>query len=75
MTQRFHFWVYIEGTQNTNLKEHEHPCVHCSIIIIAKLWKQQQVLANRQVDKKIKENVKKKRKVAVHIYYGILLSH
>ena len=21
-----------EGTQNTNLKEHKHPCVHCSII-------------------------------------------
>ena len=21
-----------EGTQNTNLKEHKHPCVHCSVI-------------------------------------------
>ena len=21
-----------EGTQNTNLKEHKHPCVHCSAI-------------------------------------------
>ena len=21
-----------EGTQNTNSKEHKHPCVHCSVI-------------------------------------------
>ena len=27
-----------EGTQNTNLKEHKHPYVHCSIIY--RIWKQ-----------------------------------
>ena len=31
-TQLCHFWEYIEGTQNTNSKEHKHPYVHCSII-------------------------------------------
>ena len=29
-----------EGTQNTNLKEHKHPCVHCSDFTITKKWKQ-----------------------------------
>ena len=29
-----------EGTQNTNLKEHRYPCVHCSVIYIAKTWRQ-----------------------------------
>ena len=25
-------WTISKGTQNTNLKEHKHPYVHCSII-------------------------------------------
>ena len=29
-----------KGTQNTNLKEHKHPCVHCSDFTITKKWKQ-----------------------------------
>ena len=32
-----------EGTKNTNLKEHKHPHVHCSIIYNCQLWKQPSV--------------------------------
>ncbi|KAF6114671.1 hypothetical protein HJG60_010624 [Phyllostomus discolor] len=28
-----------EGTQNTNLKEHKHLYVHCSVVHITKIWK------------------------------------
>ena len=29
-----------KGTQNTNLKEHKHPYVHCSVIYNQEKWKQ-----------------------------------
>ena len=32
MTHQFHFWVYIQKTQNTNSKGNMHSYVHCSII-------------------------------------------
>ena len=52
-------------TQNTNLKEYMHPCVHCSIIHSSQDMEAAQVPINRQVDKK----------AVVHIYNGILLVH
>ena len=40
MTQQSHFWEYIQRNSKTNSKEHKHPYVHCSMIYIAKIWKQ-----------------------------------
>ena len=40
-----------EGTQNTNLKEHKHPYVHCSIIYNHQDMEAAQVSISRRVDK------------------------
>ena len=54
-----------EETQNTNLKEYMHPCIHCSIIYNSQDMEAAQVPISRQVDKK----------AVVHLHNGILLSH
>ena len=57
-----------EGTQNTNLKEHKHPYVHCSIIYSHQDMETAQVSISRWVDKKLWDiytmeyNLAKKRK-------------
>ena len=38
--QQFHFWIFFQGKQNSNLKRYMHPYVHCSIIHNSKIWKQ-----------------------------------
>ena len=40
-----------EGTQNTNLKEHKHPYVHCNIIYNLQDMEAAQVSINKWVDK------------------------
>ena len=50
-------------TWNTNLKEHTHPCVHCSVIYNTKDVEAAQVSISRLVD----------RTTRVHSYNGILL--
>ena len=52
-----------EGTQNTNLKEHKHPYVHCSIIYNHQYIEAAQVSINRWVDKT----------TTGHLHNGILL--
>ena len=39
-----------EGTQNTNLKEHKHPYVHCSIIYNTQDMEAAQMSTNRWMD-------------------------
>ena len=50
MTQYFHFWVYIQKTQNMNSKEHTHFCVHRSIIYNSQDMEATQVPINKWVD-------------------------
>ena len=52
-------------TQSTNLKEHKHPYVYCSIIYNCKDMEASQVSISRGVDKTIMG----------HLHNGILLSH
>ena len=40
-----------KGTQNTNLKEHKHPYVHCSIIYDNQDLEAAQVSISKGVDK------------------------
>ena len=54
-----------KGTQNTNLKEHKHPYVHCSIIYNHQDMEAAQVSINRWVDKT----------TMGHLHHGILLGH
>ena len=54
-----------EETQNTNLKEHKHPCVHCSIIYNHQDMEAAQVSISRWVDKI----------TMGHLHNGILLGH
>ena len=54
-----------EGTQNTNLKEHKHSYVHCSIICIHQDIETAQVSTNRGVDKA----------TMGHLHNAILLGH
>ena len=54
-----------EGTQNTILKEHKHPYVHCSIIYNHQDMEAAQVSISRWVDKA----------TMGHLYNGILLGH
>ena len=54
-----------KGTQNTNLKEHKHPYVHCSIIYNHQDMEAAQMSINRWVDKT----------TMGHLHNGILLSH
>ena len=54
-----------EEPQNTDLKAHMHPHVHCSIIYNSQDMEAAQVLINRQVSKKI----------VVHVYNGRLLGY
>ena len=54
-----------EGTKNTNLKEHKHPCVHCSIIYNCQDMEAAPVSINRWVDKTTRG----------HLHNGILLGH
>lgn len=35
-----YFWEFIQKKQITILKRYMHPCVHCSIITTANIWKQ-----------------------------------
>ncbi|KAF6075104.1 hypothetical protein HJG60_009502 [Phyllostomus discolor] len=52
-----------EETQNTGSKEHVHPYVHCSVIIIAKIWKQPKCpLVGEWIE-------------MLHLYNEILLGH
>ena len=53
-----------EGTQNTNLKEHKHCYVHCSVIYNLHNLEAAQVSINRWVDKT----------TMGHLHSGILLS-
>ena len=53
------------GTQNTNLKEHKHPYVHCSIIYNGQDMGAAQVFISRWVDKT----------TLGHLHNGILFSH
>ena len=55
----------LEGTQNTNLKEHKHLCVHCSIIYNHQDMEAAQVSSGRWVDKT----------TMGHLHNRILLSH
>ena len=58
--------MYIsEENQNTNSREYMHPYVYCSVIYNSQDTEAIQVPINRHVDKK----------VVVHTYNGILLSH
>ena len=52
-------------TQNTNLKEYMHPCVHCSIIYNSQDLEAAQMSISRWVDKN----------AMVYLHNGILLSH
>ena len=54
-----------EETQNTNLKEHKHPYVHCSIIYNHQDMEAAQVSISRWVNKT----------TMGHLYNGILLSN
>ena len=54
-----------EGTQNTNLKEHKHPCVHCNIIYNSQDFESVHVSMSRGVDKT----------TMGHLHNGILLGH
>ena len=54
-----------EETQNTNLKEHEHLYVYCSVIYNHQDMEAAQVSINWSVDKT----------TMGHLYNGILLSH
>ena len=53
-----------EGTQNTNLKEHKHPNVYCSIIYNHQDLEAAQVSTSRWVNKT----------TTAHLWNGILLS-
>ena len=53
-----------EGTQNTNLKEHKHLYVHCSVIYSRQDMEAAQVSISRGVHKTTME----------HLHNGILLS-
>ena len=53
-----------EGTENTNLKEHKHPYVHCSIIYNHQDMEVAQVSINRWVDKT----------TMGHLHNGLLLA-
>ena len=46
-----------EGTQNTNLKEHKHPYVHCSVIQSCQDMEVAQVSISRRVDKTTMEQL------------------
>ena len=66
MTQQSHYWAYTGSTwENHNWKRHMYPNVHCSIFTIVRTWKQPRCPLT---DEWIK-------KVVVHVYNGILLSH
>ena len=52
-----------EETQNTNLKEHKHPCVHCSVFYNCQDTEAAQVSISRRVDKT----------TMGHLHHGILL--
>ena len=52
------------GTKNTNLKEHKHPYVHCSIIYNCQEMEAIQVSISRWVDKT----------TMAHLHNGLLLS-
>ena len=52
-----------EGIQNMNLKEHKHPCVHCSVIYNCQDVEAAQESINRWVDKT----------TMGHLHNGILL--
>ena len=54
-----------KGSQNANLKEHKHPCVHCSIIDNCQDTEAAQVPIKRWVDKT----------TMGHLHNGILLGH
>ena len=54
-----------EGTQNTNLKEHKHPYVYCSVIYNRRDMEAAQVSISRSVDKT----------TMGHLHNEILLSH
>ena len=54
-----------KGIQNTNLKEHKHPCVHCSIIFNHQDIEAAQMSISRWVSKK----------ALVCLHNGILLSY
>ena len=54
-----------EETQNTNLKEHKHPYVHCSVIYNHQDMEATQVSISRWVDKT----------TMGHLHSGLLLSH
>ena len=59
-------WGYIsERTQNTNLKEHKHPYVHCSIIYSHQDMEAVHMSITRWVDKT----------TMGHLHNGILWSH
>ena len=65
MTQWFHFWDIYEETRNTNLKEHMHPCVQCSVIYKHQdLWAAQGSISRWMNTKAV-----------VHWPNGILLGH
>ena len=65
LTQWFHFWEYIWRTQNTNLKEHKHPYVYCSIIYNHQDIEAAHMSINRNVDKT----------TMGHLHNGILVGH
>ena len=54
-----------EGTQNTSMKEHMHPYVHCSVISNCQDMEAAQVSISRWVDKTTMR----------HLHNGILLGH
>ena len=54
-----------EGTQNTNLREHKHRYVHCSIIYNHQDIETSQLPISRSVDKT----------TMGHLHNGILLGH
>ena len=58
-------WNISKETQNSNLKEHKHPYVHCSIIYNSHDLEAVQVSISRWVDKK----------AVVHLHNGLLLGH
>ena len=65
MTQQSHFWELFTGTQNTNPKEHKHPCIHFSVIYSHQDMEAAQVSISRWVEKT----------TVGHLHNGILLGH
>ena len=62
MAQQFHFWEFIQKTQNTDSKQYMHSYVHCSIIYNCQDLEAARVPISRWIDKK----------AVVHLHNGIL---